>query len=292
MASRPIIFGDINGVSEGKWFKDRREMMPTSFHRIWARGIDGNRTTGASAIVLSGGYEDDEDLGDELIYTGAGGNDSNSKQQIEDQSWEHNDNAALLKSWDDGLPIRVIRGYKHKSPLSPKTGYTYAGLYGIVDTWKQSGKSGYKICRFKLQKLNNKSDYSKIDNHLDHSTKEKKRIRTTVLRVVRDSTLATSLKELYNHECQVCGTRIPTKTGFYAEGAHIKPLGRPHNGDDSLTNLICLCPNHHVMFDKGVISVRNDMSLVGAVEGVLDVNEKHQINLDNFEYHRSCHGFD
>jgi putative restriction endonuclease len=35
-------------------------------------GISGTRAEGADSIVVSGGYEDDEDFDDELIYTGAG----------------------------------------------------------------------------------------------------------------------------------------------------------------------------------------------------------------------------
>ena len=104
-------------------------MMPTSFHRNWAAGIDGNAREGAAAIVLSGGYEDDKDLGEEIIYTGAGGNDPNSGKQIEDQTWTNRGNAGLLKSMNEGLPVRVIRGSTHKSDFSPKTGYQYAGLY-------------------------------------------------------------------------------------------------------------------------------------------------------------------
>lgn len=48
---------------------------------------------------------------------------------------------------DEGLPIRVIRGYMHKSELSPKEGYVYAGLYSVVEAWEEIGKSGYKICK-------------------------------------------------------------------------------------------------------------------------------------------------
>lgn len=64
---RDIIFGEIDGIPEDHWFEGRREMMSSSFHRNWAMGIDGNGAEGASAIVLSGGYEDDEDHGDEII---------------------------------------------------------------------------------------------------------------------------------------------------------------------------------------------------------------------------------
>ena len=295
MAKRPILFGDIQGIEEGHQFNNRKEMMPSSFHRVWTKGIDGNPVDGASAIVLSGGYEDDQDLGDVIIYTGAGGNDQNSKRQIEDQSWSHSDNSALIKSMNNGLPVRVVRGSKHKSPYSPTTGYTYAGLYSVIDAWEEKGNSGFKICRFKLVY----SDvYPEIDRpqstveQLDHSARKKERRTSTITRVVRDSQLANTVKTIYNHQCQVCGTAIPTKNGFYSEGAHIKPLGIPHNGDDSLGNLLCLCPNHHVMLDKGAFSVRNDLSLVGAVDGFLTIHEGHKIDLENLNYHRSSHGYD
>ena len=125
----------------------------------------------------------------------------------------------------------------------------------------------------------------------DHSIRDKKRVAGTVLRVVRDTELAITIKSLYNHECQICGIAIPTKTGFYAEGAHIKPLGKPHNGDDSLANLLCLCPNHHVMFDKGVISISDDYKVIGVSDEKLKVHTSHKIDLNNLKYHRESHGF-
>jgi putative restriction endonuclease len=149
--TRPIIFGEIPGIGEGNWFEGRKEMMPTSFHRNWGAGIDGNGKEGTAAIVLSRGYEDDFDSSDEIVYTGAGGNDPNSGKQIEDQNWGNRGNAGLVKSMNEGLPIRVIRGFNHKSNFSPKSGYSYAGLYSVVDAWEEKGKSGFKICRFRLE---------------------------------------------------------------------------------------------------------------------------------------------
>lgn len=113
--NRKIIFGEIEPFKEDHYFQVRKEMMPNSFHRNWGAGIDGNGTEGTAAIVLSGGYEDDEDQGDVIIYTGAGGNDPNSDKQIHDQYWSNRGNAGLLKSMNEGLPVRVIRGYKHNS---------------------------------------------------------------------------------------------------------------------------------------------------------------------------------
>lgn len=289
---QPIIFGEIPGIEEGYHFNNRREMVPSSFHRMWAAGIDGNKKDGAAAIVLSGGYEDDFDLGDEIIYTGAGGNDTNTGRQIEDQSWENRGNAGLRTSMDKGLPVRVVRGYMHKSDFSPKIGYTYAGIYSVTDSWEEIGKSGFKICRFKLiyNGLNpikqnvHSIDIGKIEN-------EKRWISSTVLRIVRDTKMARNIKEMYNYECQVCGDAIPTLSGRYAEGAHIKPLGRPHDGKDSSDNLICLCPNHHIMFDRGAFSISNDLKFIGALDGQMILRKDHIIDVTNLEYHRHTHGY-
>ncbi|SDH10327.1 YDG/SRA domain-containing protein [Winogradskyella thalassocola] len=284
--SRPIIFGEIKGIQEGDFFEGRKEMMPTSFHRKWAAGIDGNGKEGTAAIVLSGGYEDDKDLGDEIIYTGAGGNDPNSKQQIEDQTWSNTGNAGLLRSMNEGLPVRVIRGSKHKSEYSPKTGYLYAGIFSVVDSWQKVGKSGFKICQVRLVYSGLHEKRKAIEDiELDYENREKKRISSTVLRIFRDTKLAHDIKKLYNYECQVCGTTIITKSGRYAEGAHIKPLGKPHNGNDNTDNLLCLCPNHHVMLDKGVFSIENDNSLIG-IDGILKLHEKHKLAITNLVYHK------
>lgn len=290
---RPIIFGEIKEIEENQWFQGRKEMMPSSFHRSWGAGIDGNGKEGTAAIVLSGGYEDDKDLGDEIVYTGAGGNDPNTGKQISNQSWDNRGNAGLVKSMNEGLPLRVIRGHSHKSEFSPKTGYLYAGLYSVIDAWEEVGKSGFKICRFRLVYSGTSNSRKSIEEiELDHSVKEKRRKSGTVLRVIRDSKISSDLKNLYNHHCQVCNTAIKTKSGFYSEGAHIKPIGKPHNGDDSIANLLCLCPNHHVMFDKGSFSIKENLDLIGVENGKLNMNQKHKIDKENLNYHRKSHGYD
>lgn len=293
MATRPIIFGEIEGVPEGHVFSDRKEMMSSGFHRNWAQGIDGNKNEGASAIVLSGGYEDDEDFGYEIIYTGAGGNDPNTGKQRADQTWSNAGNAGLHTSWDRGLPVRVIRGYQHKSKFSPDKGYAYGGLYSVVDAWQEVGRSGFKICRFKLLYSGAHEPTDGLDSKpLSDKKGTKERKQSTILRLVRDTKISNEVKQLYNFKCQVCDLAIETKTGFYAEGAHIRPVGKPHNGDDAASNLLCLCPNHHVMFDKGMFIINDDFTLSGVESGKLMVKSTHHILLDNLSYHRKTHGID
>ena len=149
---------------------------------------------------------------------------------------------------NEGLPVRVIRGFNHKSKFSPKSGYSYAGLYSVVDAWEEIGKSRFKICRFRLEYSGtDEKRKSPEEIELDYGKRDKKRKEGTVLRIVRDTKIAHDIKKLYNYECQVCGITLITKSGRYAEGAHIKPLGKPHDGDDNSDNLICLCPNHRVI---------------------------------------------
>ncbi len=103
--------------------------------------------------MISGGYEDDIDLGDKIIYTGHGGNDPASGKQIDHQNWNAPGNKGLIVSKIKNIPIRVIRGFKSNSVFSPKSGYVYAGLFTVKDYRQKMGKSGFLICQFELEKL-------------------------------------------------------------------------------------------------------------------------------------------
>ncbi len=103
------IFGHIPGYSEGSRFDSRAELSDAGLHRPLVAGIAGSEHEGAESIVLSGGYEDDQDFGDEIIYTGHGGRDQATGRQITDQSFARG-NRALAYSSLNGLPVRVTRG--------------------------------------------------------------------------------------------------------------------------------------------------------------------------------------
>jgi putative restriction endonuclease len=53
--------------------------------------------------------------------------------------------------------------------------------------------------------------------------------------------------------------------------------------------LVCLCPNHHYLFDVGAFAVRDNLSLAG-LSGRLLVNEKHPLNIEHLRYHRQHFG--
>lgn len=106
-----------------------------------------------------------------------------------------------------------------------------------------------------------------------------------VARIVRDTAVTRRVKELHGYRCQVCGETVETPAGPYAEAAHIRPLGRPHDGPDVLANVLCLCPNHHVAFDRWAFSIADDYSLIG-LPGALQLHPKHVPCLAHVAYHR------
>lgn len=287
MAKNERIFGHIPGISLGAEFGSFAELNDAGLHRPSQGGISSAEKEGADSIVVSGGYEDDIDLGDEIVYTGQGGRDESGKH-VKDQDLARG-NLALVKNELEGLPIRVIRGAHKKSSFAPTSGYRYDGLYRVDSHWCETGKSGYKVWRFRLLKIENdtieagKTGLSKTLALGSNSSPIRK--TSMVQRIVRDTKQAKEVKKHYDHACQVCGIQISTPAGYYAEAAHVRALGAPHNGPDTSDNIICLCPNHHVMFDQGVFSIDDDLNLIG-IKGKLFVSPGHGLMPDHLKYHR------
>ncbi|MFE7760931.1 HNH endonuclease [Streptomyces sp. NPDC057438] len=113
----------------------------------------------------------------------------------------------------------------------------------------------------------------------------------TASRLVRNAALATQVKELHGHACQICETRLQYKRRPYSQAAHIRGLGSPHNGPDELPNLLCLCPNHHVLFDGLEIYVDVDGVVKWTHEddslGPLRRHGDHEIDETYLRYHRT-----
>jgi putative restriction endonuclease len=283
MSSRRI-FGHVPGYREGYEFSSRIDLSASGVHAPRQAGISGSQREGADSIVLSGKYEDDEDHGDLLIYTGHGGRDPESGKQVTDQELVRN-NLALALSCQQGLPVRVIRGGDPANPFAPDEGYRYDGLFRVEDYWRETGKSGHTVWRFRLRKI-----APEPDGGASGFAEEAggywpaKRVLATISRIVRDTERSREVKELYRYACQVCGTTIQTTAGPYAEAAHIRPLGAPHDGPDVVENILCLCPNHHVMFDYGGFSVHENFSLAG-IPGILRVHPRHAVGKAFLRYH-------
>ena len=279
-------FGTPDGVHVGQQFIDRRDLSENFIHRPLQAGIHGNRGEGADSIVVSGGYADD-DHGDYLIDTGHGGKDATSNKQVADQSAEAPGNAGLITSMVEGLPVRVIRGWDARSPFAPLAGFVYAGLFLVVSTWTEAGTDGFRILQFRLERIPEQA--SLVTRLLPEP--DPAYATTTISRRIRDSVLSRAVKMLYRNECQVCGTAVPGTDGRrYSEGAHVRPLGRPHLGADALNNLLCLCPNHHSELDLGGMVILEDLTLALVSDlkpfAELSFAGSHRLNSENATYQR------
>ncbi|MGW5715864.1 YDG/SRA domain-containing protein [Amycolatopsis sp. NPDC003865] len=293
------VFGEIAGCPEGVTFASRAEVAAAGVHRALQAGIVGTGKEGAESIVSSGGYVDDDDRGDELLYTGHGGRDPNGRQ-IANQTFSAPGNAALQTSWKTGAPVRVVRGADAKSPYAPDQGYRYDGLFRVEDAVMVPGQGGYLVCRFRLIKVSNRIDAKFVsDSYLLPSepghpvgNAQPERKAVTTQRIVRTTKVAERVKKIHDHTCQICGTRLSVGEGLgYSEGAHIKALGGLHRGPDWTSNVLCLCPNCHVQFDRGAVVIASDRTVLreGTPAGRLREHADHVIADEFIDYHRSVH---
>lgn len=133
----------------GGTFANRIKLSLSSMHRPRRAGISGTLADGAGSIVLSGVYEDDVDLGQIVWYAGHGGRNARTGRQIAHQTLDRY-NAALMRSYEMGRAIRLIRGATLRNEFAPQTGYRYEGLYRIESAGRVRGRSGYWIWQFKL----------------------------------------------------------------------------------------------------------------------------------------------
>lgn len=288
-------FGAVPDVEVGAAFADRRALAAARVHRPFQAGICGTAERGAESIVVSGGYEDDEDYGDVIVYTGQGGRDPDTGRQVRDQELTRG-NAALVTSLATGAPVRVVRGAGGEQQYSPTTGLRYDGLFRVEDYWSERGRAGYLVWRYRLTQLPRSAvtPQQPVPNPRQPKGQHTPgRTTVTTQRIVRSTAVADFVKRAHDYTCQVCDIRLTTPTGAYAEAAHVKPLGRPHVGPDIAANVLCLCPNHHVLFDLGMLTIADDLTITSRTGGShrerLREVAAHQVGREYLAYHRTHH---
>ncbi|KAK1566547.1 hypothetical protein Q3G72_001264 [Acer saccharum] len=160
------------GVLVGETWEGRLECRQWAVHFPPVAGIAGQSKHGAQSVVLSGGYEDDEDHGEWFLYTGSGGRDltgnkRTNKNQSFDQKFEKL-NEALRVSCKKGYPVRVVRSHKEKrSSYAPEKGLRYDGIYRIEECWRKVGIQGFKVCRYLFVRCDNDPAPWTSDEHGD-----------------------------------------------------------------------------------------------------------------------------
>jgi len=173
----PRTFGPIPGIRVLKMFPNRHACYLAGVHGQMRAGIHGSSTDGAYSVVLSGGYDEDEDRGDTFVYTGSHGSSSGgtndlegssgwNPDQKEDQTFKNHYNKSLQMSSINKRAVRVIRGYfkdkkdrLYDSPYAPAEGYRYDGLYIVDRAYMKDGKATkkdgtkYQVCAFDFRRI-------------------------------------------------------------------------------------------------------------------------------------------
>lgn len=95
-------------------------------------------------------------------------------------------------------------------------------------------------------------------------------IERVVARPFREAAFASLVKSAYANTCAMTGLKIINGGGrAEVQAAHIRPVA--HNGVDSVRNGIALSGTVHWMFDRGLVSIDDDYSILIARSGVPDM---------------------
>ncbi|KMT15080.1 hypothetical protein BVRB_3g062020 [Beta vulgaris subsp. vulgaris] len=156
----PVI-GPVPGVEVGDIFNYRVELAIIGLHTPILGGIATTQTgkdAVAVSVVASGGYDNDVDSSDVLIYTGQGGNSTSGDKQPEDQKMIQG-NLALKNCIDRKTVVRVIRGFRERKPSETRrrsktvATYTYDGLYTVEKYWHDLGSHGKLVYKFEMRRV-------------------------------------------------------------------------------------------------------------------------------------------
>ena len=98
-------------------------------------------------------------------------------------------------------------------------------------------------------------------------------VQQLISRPFRDKAFSAVVKTAYRDTCAVTGLKIINGGGCSeVQAAHIRPV--QHRGPDSIRNGIALSGTIHWMFDRGLISVDDDYSLLIARDCLPDTIER------------------
>jgi len=95
---------------------------------------------------------------------------------------------------------------------------------------------------------------------------------------VRNGLFKRLIPKLYGNQCSITGMQLSSTFGHsFVDACHIVPFNISHN--DKVTNGIVLCPNLHRAFDRGLVSISNDYTVL--LSNHLIENEKHTYALNS-----------
>lgn len=111
--------------------------------------------------------------------------------------------------------------------------------------------------------------------------------KITINRLARDSRIARVLKKMYSNVCQMCNQPVKGSNGEnIAEVHHIRPYNQIHNGQDKISNMIVLCPNHHSQFDQFYYAIHPENWIVYCLDESDRYHNKPLQRIKNHDFDR------
>jgi len=107
-----------------------------------------------------------------------------------------------------------------------------------------------------------RSDMGLFDDHAQYGDGfSRTRLKTLISRPVRDRNFRQAVLRAYDQRCAVSGLKLINGGGrAEVEAAHIRPV--EHNGPDSIRNGLALSGTVHWMFDRGLISLSDELEVL------------------------------
>jgi 5-methylcytosine-specific restriction protein A len=235
-----------------------------------------NRVLGLSLKSVQGKYSFCNDSKKQILF----GLNPPNIDVILSPSWSHNSYVHSMKHIhkivNDGYELLIFTVY---TKLNSKGKTQAAGFEPVVQKRKLL--------------IGDDNKYRVVPLEFDENTDGGKgrpapRKDQTISRIIRDTKISKKIKAVYNNKCQVCATRLEIPGGYYSEGAHIIPLGFDCHGPDLESNVLCLCPNHHVLMDSFAFTFDLSGKLIG-LDGWLTVDPSHKISEASILWHNSIY---
>lgn len=171
--------------------------------------------------------------------------------------------------FDRAVPFREGNHY-YESGLQRPDGKTNKGAFGrsvryISDKeYELILRMGFSTLLFDAVRPSEDQDAVHEDNVLIVDRRISERV---VRRPFRDAAFSRQVKEAYGHTCAFTGIQMRNGGGrSEVQAAHIRPV--KDQGPDSIRNGIALSGTVHWMFDRGLISLDEDYSILVAQQRI------------------------
>ena len=166
--------------------------------------------------------------------------------------------------FDRPVPFRED-GFFYESRLQKADGSVNKGLFGRSVRLLQDAEysmilaAGFEIAAAQRERFGVREGVHPDPGGLELT--DRPIVERLSRRPFRDRVFSTGIKRAYDNTCAISGLRIINGGGrAEAQAAHIRPVHA--NGPDSLRNGVALSSTFHWMFDRGLISIDDDYSLL------------------------------